>query len=342
MRVAFLYNVKLLSPSLTNEKAQIYAEFDAPKTIAGIKKAIEANGHKVHMIEANETAYLKLKKLKDKKQIDLAFNIAEGFYGEAREAQIPAMLEMLQIPYTGSGPQTLAITLDKSRTKEILSYYQIPCARFQVFLNEKDKLKNGLSFPLIIKPIREGSSKGIMNNSIVRNKKQLVKKVREVITKYKQPVVAEEFLEGREFTVSVIEKNGTPFVLPIIEVTFDDLPKSMNKIYSYEAKWFYDDPSKGHDPLVCPAKISNELKKKIEDIALRTFKALRCKDMSRVDMRMNKRGLPCVLEVNALPGMIPDPVENSNFPKSARAAGIDYNHMIGMIINSAKRRYGLK
>ncbi|MFH1365519.1 MAG: D-alanine--D-alanine ligase [archaeon] len=341
MNIAFLYNVKILSPSLTNEKAQIYAEFDAPKTIEGIKKAIEANGNKVHMIEANDEAYLELKKLKDKKKVDLVFNIAEGFYGEAREAQIPAMLEMLQIPYTGSGPQTLAITLDKSRTKEILSYYQIPCANFQVFSSEKEKIKKGLNFPMLVKPIMEGSSKGIMNNSLVKNKQQLVKNVREVVAKYKQFAVVEEFLKGREFTVGVIVKKGIPVVLPIIEVTFDGLPKNMNKFYSYEAKWFYDDPSKGEDPLVCPAKISKELKMKIEDTALRTFRALRCKDMARVDMRLNSRGVPCVLEVNALPGMIPDPVENSNFPKAARTAGISYNQMIGMIIDSAKRRYGL-
>ena len=126
MNIAFLYNIKLLSPSLTNEKAQIYAEFDAPSTIEGIKEAIESNGHRVHMIEANEEAYSKLKKLKNCRQVDLVFNIAEGFYGEAREAQIPAILEMLQIPYTGSGPQTLSITLDKARTKEVLSYHKIP------------------------------------------------------------------------------------------------------------------------------------------------------------------------------------------------------------------------
>jgi D-alanine-D-alanine ligase len=342
MKIAFLYNVKLISPSLTNEKAQIYAEFDAPETIEGIRKAIEANGHSVYMIEANEEAYPKLKKLKGEGKVDLVFNIAEGFYGEAREAQIPAMLEMLKIPYTGSGPQTLAITLDKSRTKEILSYYNIPCAKFQVFFNEKDPVKKELIFPMIVKPIREGSSKGIMNNSFVKNRKELVKKVKEVITKYKQPAVVEGFLKGREFTVPVLVIKGAPKILPIVEVTFDGLPKNMNKFYSYEAKWFYDNPSKGHDPLVCPANISTALKKKIESVALETFKALRCKDMARVDMRLNNKGIPCVMEVNSLPGMIPDPKENSNFPKSAQAAGIKYEDMIGMIIDSAKRRYGLK
>lgn len=342
MKIAFLYNVKIISPSLTNEKAQIYAEFDAPSTIDGIKKAIEANGHKVHMVEADENAYLKLKKLKENNQVDLVFNISEGFYGEAREAQIPAMLEMLGIPYTGSGPQTLAITLDKARTKEVLKYYNVPCSEFQVFYSEKDSLRKGLKFPLIIKPIREGSSKGIMNNSIVKNKKDLIKKVREVTTKFKQPVVAEEFLEGREFTVGLINKKGAIETLPIIEIKFDDLPKGMNKIDSYESKWFYDDPSKGLDPLVCPARINKKLEKEIIKTCINAFKFLGCKDMARMDLRMDKRGTPRILDVNSLPGLIPDPKENSRFPRAARTAGIKYEELIGMIINSAKRRYGLK
>jgi len=342
MNIAFLYNIKLISPSLTDEKAQIYAEFDAPETINGIKKAIEANGHKVHMVEANEEAYIKLKKLKDAGQVDLVFNIAEGFYGEAREAQIPAMLEMLQIPYTGSGPQTLSITLDKSRTKEILSYHKVPCSEFQVFYSRNDSLRKGLNFPLIVKPIREGSSKGIMDNCVVKDRKQLNKKLEEMLKKYKQPVIAEEFLNGREFTVGLIEKNGVPTVLPIIEVSFDDLPKGMNKIDSYESKWFYDDPSKGLDPLTCPAKISKEFEKKIKEVCLGAFKVLNCKDFARMDLRLDKKGIPKILDINSLPGLIPDPKENSRFPRAARTAKIKYNDMIGMIINSAKKRYGLR
>jgi len=342
MNIAFLYNIKLISPSLTNEEAQVYAEFDAPETIEGIRKAIVANGHRVHMIEANQEAYIKLKKLKDNKQVDLVFNIAEGFYGEAREAQIPAMLEMLQIPYTGSGPQTLAITLDKSRTKEILSYYKVPTPHFQIFNGIKEPLKKDLKFPLIAKPIREGSSKGIMDNCVVRNKKELLKKILEINKKYNQAAIVEEFIEGREFTVGILGQKGIPQVLPIIEISFEDLPKGMNKIDSYESKWFYDDPSKGMDPLVCPAKVSKELEKKIKETCLGAFRVLNCKDMARMDLRLDKKGIPRIIDVNSLPGLIPDPKENSRFPRAARTAGIKYEKMIGLIIDSAKKRYGLK
>jgi D-alanine-D-alanine ligase len=339
MNIVFLYNIKLIPPSLTDEQAQIYAEFDSPATINGIKKAIEANGHKVHMVEANEEAYIKLKELKAKKKVDLVFNIAEGFYGEAREAHLPAMLEMLRIPYTGSGPLNLAITLDKARTKEILSYYKIPNAKFQVFQSQKDKLRADLDFPLIVKPVREGSSKGIMDNCVVKNDRELRKKLNEVLGKYKQAAIVEEFLPGTEFTVGILEKDKGPAVLPIIEVKFDDLPKGMNKIDSYEAKWFYDDPEKGMDPLVCPAKIPKELEERIKRVAIATFRVLNCKDLARIDIRLDKKGVPKIIEINSLPGLIPDPRENSRFPRAARTAGISFNEMIGMIINSAKRRY---
>ncbi len=342
MKIAFLYNIRLIPPSLTNEEAQIYAEFDSPVTINRIKKAIESNNHKVHMIEANEKAYIKLKKLKEKKEVDLVFNIAEGFYGEARESQIPAMLEMLKIPYTGSGPLNLAITLDKARTKEILTYYKIPNARFKVFYNRTIKNLEELKFPLIVKPIREGSSKGIKDNCVVRYNKELAKKVDEIITQFNEPVIAEEFLEGREFTVAIIEKYGKPRVLPIIEIIFDNLPKNMNKIDSYEAKWFYDDPEKGMDPLVCPAKLTRELKKSIERTCLETYRILDCKDMARIDIRLNKKGIPNVIEINSLPGISPDPKVNSRFSKAARTAGIEFNDMIKLIIDSAKRRYNLE
>jgi D-alanine-D-alanine ligase len=341
MKIAFLYNIKLIAPSLTNEEAQIYAEFDSPETIEGLKKAIEANNHTVHMIEANQDAYIKLKELKEKNEIDLVFNIAEGLYGESREGQIPSMLEMLQIPYTGSGPLNLAVTLDKARTKEILSYYKIPNAKFQVFSLVNEKL-NGLKFPIIVKPISEGSSKGIMDNNVVKNKEELTKKIKEIIEKYNQKAIVEEFLNGREFTVGLIEDINGPRVLPIIEVKFDELPKNMNKIDSYEAKWFYDDPSKGMDPLVCPAKIDKKLEEKIKKVSLDTYKVLNCKDFARLDIRLDKKGIPNVLEINSLPGLIPDPKENSRFPRAARAAGIEFNKLIGMLIDSAKRRYNIK
>lgn len=337
-----MYNVKRMAPSLETPEAEKYAEFDTIETIEGIRNAIEANGHEVHMVEADEKAYGKLMKLKAEGEVDLVFNIAEGLGGEARESHIPAMLEMLNIPYTGSGPLAMAITLDKARTKEILSHHGIPNAKFQVFHSGNEKLGNGLSFPLVVKPVAEGSSKGIKNDCFVKNEYELRRKVNEIISKYRQSAIAEEFLEGREFTAGILGNGASAKVLPIIEVDFSYLPEGTAKIDSYEAKWIWDDCSGSVDPLTCPAKLTNSEKKEIEELALRTFHILGCKDWSRLDMRMDRAGMVKVIEVNALPGIIPDEKENSRFPRAARAAGLDFQKMVGEIINAAAERYNMK
>ncbi|MDP2749939.1 MAG: ATP-grasp domain-containing protein [Nanoarchaeota archaeon] len=340
INIAFLYNVKKVAPSLENPEADIYAEFDSPETIAGIRKAIEANNHKVICVEADEYAYHKLKELKDNKKVDLVFNIAEGLRGESRESHIPAMLEMLGIPYTGSGPLTLAVTLDKARTKEILNHYNIPNAKFKVFNSEKEQLGD-LKFPLIIKPLAEGSSKGIKDDCVVYDEKKLKKKVSEIIKKYKQPALVEEFLDGREFTVGIIGNGKEAKVLPIIELNFDFLPKNAAKIDSYEAKWIWDDGTSKIDPLICPAKLDKNTKKAIEDVALKAFNVLGCKDWARLDIRFDKDNQPNIIEVNSLPGIIPDPKENSRLPRAAYAAGMSYEELLGKVIDVAGKRHSI-
>ncbi|MBU0758191.1 MAG: hypothetical protein KKF44_09040 [Nanoarchaeota archaeon] len=150
----------------------------------------------------------------------------------------------------------------------------------------------------------------------------------------------EEFLEGREFTVSVLG-NNSPTVLPIVEITFDHLPDSLNRFDSYEVKWYWDNPDLYGEPVKCPANIARTLETKIKSTALRTFSALGCVDMARIDMRLDNRGIPNIIEVNALPGLHPDPKEQSRFPKSCFAAGMSYDDIIIEIMNAAMKRYGL-
>lgn len=335
MRIAFIFNIRHSKPSLKNKKAIEEAEFDSPETIRGIAKALKKLGHKVFLIEANENAYLKLKRLK--KKIDFAFNIAEG-YGIDREAQIPAILEMLKIPYLGSKPLTQAICLNKAKTKEILSFHKIPTPNFQVFETGNEKLRKDLKFPLIVKPNCEGSSKGIFQNSVVKNEKELRKKVKEVIKNLKQPALVEEFLEGREFTISLIGNNPVE-VLPPVELNFSQLPKNFYPMDSYEVKWLIDNPKSKIKTVICPAKIEKKLWEKIKDICLRTKKALEILDWCRIDLRLDKKGIPNILEVNQIPGIIPDPKENSRFPLAARAAGYSYEEMLEKLIKTALKRY---
>jgi len=339
MRIAFTFNVRHVKPSLENSQALEEAEFDTPETIQGISKALKKLGHRVFLVEANEKAYLKFKKLKP--EIDLVFNIAEGIYGQDREAQIPAMLEMLKIPYVGSKPLTQAICLNKARTKEILILNHIPTPNFQLFKTGKEKLKKDLKFPLIVKPNQEGSSKGIFQNSFVRNEKDLRKKVRKIIKELRQPALAEEFLQGRELTVGLLGNNPVEVLAPV-ELNFSSLPKGFLPMDSYEVKWLVDNPESGIQTVICPTKINKNLWSKIKQICLKTKEVLEILDWCRIDLRLDKKGVPNILEINQIPGIIPDPKENSRFPLAARMAGYSFEEMLEKIIKAACKRYEIQ
>lgn len=254
---------------------------------------------------------------------------------------MPAMLEMLQIPYSGSDALTLGICLDKSRAKEILTYHKVPNAKFLVANRMEDIAGTNFDFPLIVKPISEGSSKGIFSSSFVKNAKELEDEVSRILLSYNQPALIEEFLSGREFTVAVIGNGNEAEVLPIIEIRYEDFPQDVVPLYSYEAKWILDTKENNFDVFECPAKLDSKLEEKIKETVLRTYNVLRCKDWSRIDVRLDKNGIPNIIEINPLPGIMPDPNENSSFPKAARAAGMDYNQMIQRVLYSAAQRYNL-
>lgn len=348
LKVALTYNIKpeenifgertplsLNSNSLKNFN-DTYAEWDSLDTINAIKNSLELY-HDVTMIEANENAFEKFKNT----EIDIVFNVAECAYGSSREAQIPAMLDMLQIPYTGSDPLTLTTCLDKARTKEVLSYYKIPNAKFLLVQEINDLSNFDLSFPVIIKPVAEGSSKGIFNSSFINNFFDLETNLAELLQEYSQPFLIEEFLPGREFTVALIGNKNDLEVLPIIELNLHELPSELVPIYSYEAKWVIDTKDNPLNIFSCPADIDNELENEIKEVAKKTFNILRCKDWSRIDIRLDANNKPNVIEVNPLPGILPDPDDNSCFPKAARTAGMNYEEMINRVLNTAAKRYGL-
>ncbi|RJP60765.1 MAG: ATP-grasp domain-containing protein [Ignavibacteriales bacterium] len=345
--VALTYNVKPDSTSKvlqdssqsylqSDETLDRYAEWDTYETIYAIRDALTAH-HNVTLIEANEDAYEKFRKLKP----EIVFNVAEGANGISREAQIPAILDMLQIPYTGSDPLTLSLCLDKSRTKEVLTYHGIRNSKFIVSHGENGFAGKELKFPLMIKPIGEGSSKGIFNSSFVNDHATLEKTLAENVNKYNQPFIVEEYLPGREFTVAVLGNGREARTLPIVEMNFNELPKDMVPIYSYEAKWILDTRENPLDIFSCPADINKELERKISELVLKTYSVLNCKDWSRIDVRLDAEGEPNIIEVNPLPGVLPDPQDNSCYPKAARTAGLDYQQMINEVLLAAAKRYGL-
>lgn len=352
MKVALIYNLKKDTPSNADTSSlppDFYAECDDFETVDAIRTAL-AEFHDVTLVEADEDAYEKLRSLRP----DVAFNVAEGTCGSAREAQIPAILEMLQIPYTGSDPVTLALCLDKARTKEILGAHGIPTPQFRVVETPDDVArilpgkgalpypgKPLLKFPLVVKPLSEGSSKGIVNSSVVRNEAELGREVARVLSLYREPAIVEEFLPGREFTVALIGNGDDLRVLPIVEIRFDSLPPGAHPIYSFEAKWVWDTSDKPLEIFSCPATVDADLELDIESVCLRAWDALRLRDWARIDVRCDASGHPQVIEVNPIPGILPQPEQNSCFPKAARVAGLSYNAMVRRVLDSARSRLGL-
>lgn len=338
MHIAFTYNVRHTKPAL-DQAAQDEAEFDEPETIAAIHDAIVVNGYECTDVEADEHAYGKLQKVKG--QVDLVFNIAEGLRGEMREAQIPAMLEMLGIPYTHSGALASAITLDKTLTKKIWLYHGLPTPKFvTVGFKEKPYVEN-LRFPVLVKPNAEGSSKGVFNDNVVEEPEKLVSKIRQIRKAYGNGVLVEEFLDGREFTVTVMG-NSSPYTLPIVEQNFDIFPPEMRRLVSYEAKWFFEDTlPDARIAYHCPAQIDTRLEKLITELCIKAFTVLGCRDIARIDLRLDGAGRPNLLEINTLPGMMPGENVVSYYPVAARAAGWDFNRMIGQIITHARERLGM-
>ncbi|MCX6710887.1 MAG: ATP-grasp domain-containing protein [Candidatus Woesearchaeota archaeon] len=332
--VAITYNLKKKPAKGLPE--DFYSEFDEKSTISAIESAIRKAGFKTARIEADEKAYIKLKKMRP----DFVFNIAEGLRGRSRESQIPAMLELLEIPYLASDPTTLSIGLNKAMTKDMLIQNRIPTAAFQVFYKADEKLLRKLHFPLMVKPLYEGSSKGIKNDCVVKNDAELRKKLSEIIAAYEQPALVEEFLSGRELTVAVIG-NDEPIALPILEIVFDSLPPEANPIYSYEAKWVWDTKENPINVVSCPARISPYLKRRIEKIAIQTYRALNVRDWCRIDMRLGKHNRPYVLEINPLPGIGPDPVEHSNLPAMWYSMGLKYEQLINTVLYYAMKRAGI-
>ena len=334
MNVGLCFNLKKPSPNPLAD--DLYAEWDDEETIEAVRFAL-ARRHRVTLIEGDEEAFEKFRRLRP----DIVFNIAEGIHGASRELQIPAMLEMLRIPYTGSDPLTLALCMDKSLAKEILGYHRIPTSPFRVVRTMK-KNNDLPSFPLIVKPLWEGSSKGIGNKALVGTLKELKEQVATILTRYRQPALVEKYLPGREFTVALLGNGDKVEILPIVEIRFDQLPAEINPIYSYEAKWIWDTVEKPLEIFTCPAKVPLHLHRKIKNVCRAAFAALRCQDWCRIDIRLDDAGEPNVLELNPLPGILPNPDANSCFPKAARTAGLGYDDLINRVLEIACQRLGLK
>jgi D-alanine-D-alanine ligase len=196
--------------------------------------------------------------------------------------------------------------------------------------------------PAMVKPLLEGSSKGIPEAALCEDPDAVLSRVDHVLEVYRQPALVEEFLPGREFTCAILGNGAAARALPLVEIRFDALPAGSKPIYGYEAKWIWDTPEQPLPIFCCPARVDGALQASVSATAVAAFHALGCRDWARVDLRLDAAGTPRVLEINPLPGVLPDPTQNSCYPKAARAAGLDYHAMIGAVLDAALERYGLR
>jgi len=319
LRVGLAFNMKRIDSNSGDDRE---AEYDAPETILSVTRAIESRGHAVVPLEATTDFPRALAA----SGVDLVFNIAEGMTGRNREAQIPSLCELLGVPYTGSDSAALSICLDKALAKRLLVDVDTPA--FQVFSTGREKLRP-LRFPVIVKPNQEGTSKGISRKSVCADEDQLRERARDLIDRYRQPALAEEYIVGREFTVGLLGERR-PRVLPPMEVVFlsqDDLP-----VYDYECKQHWQ----RHVRYECPASLSKEELRSIERVCRSTFMTLGCRDVARIDLRLTPDGRVYVIEVNPLPGLTPD---YSDLCLIANGAKIDYPTLIGEIMSGAIKRW---
>jgi len=263
------------------------------------------------------------------------FNLCEEINGNAEmEMCVAGLLELMGIPYTGSNPLALGLALNKFHAKQILRSAGIPTARGVLRSpGQKRTIPRGMRFPLFVKPSREDASLGINSDSVCRTVKELEKQILYIHEVYEQEALIEEYLDGREFNVSVLG-NRNPEVLAISEINFSGLPDSEPRIVSYRAKWDEESPMFQFTAPICPAPVTKRLENRIKDIAIRSYQCIGCRDYARVDMRTDSRGGLYVLEVNPNPDISP----KAGFARAARAAGFSYSDMILRIGEMALER----
>jgi D-alanine-D-alanine ligase len=346
-KVAVLANIKERGKPLPKGvPPDAGADFDYIETVDQIRAAIETDGHSTIFIQANADLPFALREHKP----DICFNIAEGLGGDGREAQIPALLELFKIPYTGSRVMANAISLDKTLTKRIWRDRRLPVAPFQEFIIGDESLRPDMRFPLFVKPAREGTGMGVDVKAIVNNEPELRERVKYIMLMYKQPALVETFLSGREFTVGMIgrwdskrysrhpewydEKHGY-HVFPILEL---DSSRSVTPgIYSQASK-SKSVGEEGAPGYVCPANTSPDLTKKLHHLAIRAHMAIKAIDVSRTDIRLDARGEPVLLEINTLPGLTPG---FSDLCLESASEGITYEDLILDILYLGASRWGL-
>jgi D-alanine-D-alanine ligase len=346
-RVALLANSKSNAPKIEGIPQDMWDDLDSDKTINTLVEAIRAGGHECEFLEGNYALIDAVRQYRP----DICFNICEGHFGDAREAQVPALLEMLRIPYTGSKVLTLSLALDKPMTKRVLAYHDLPTPAFQVFERVNEPLSEDMTFPMFVKPSREGTGMGVSGKSIVHNETELREQIEYILQRYQQTALVEKYIEGREVTVGVVG-NLTGVVarrmpdnvdarriqagllfLPPMEVDLQPFVES-DIVYSNRLKVDLADQLN----YICPAPLDDELVGELNWLTAAVFRVTGALDVSRIDFRLDAKynNKPYILETNPLPGLSPGV---SDLVIEAAADGISHSELVNMILETALRRY---
>jgi D-alanine-D-alanine ligase len=300
-----------------------------------VQESLQRSGYKSSLFNMNGDVRRLLDFL-EQEQPDVIFNLCESVGNESvHEMHVAGIYELMGIPYTGAGAFALGTCLNKARTKEILTYHKIPTPRFVVVknLNELNNADFDLPFPLIVKPSREDASAGIEGASIVDSIAALRRRVRFIFQNFDQPALVEEYIEGRELNVAIIG-NKRPIVMPVSEIDFSGLPSHYPKIVTYNAKWMEGTEEYVGTVGKCPAPLDPETERVVKDLALRSYRIMGCRDYARIDLRLDAKGRPFVLEVNPNP----DISDDAGFARSSRAYGLTFDEMIARIVEYALER----
>lgn len=348
-RVALLANLKKNAPKIEGMPEDMWADLDSERTVNALVNAIRQGGHECEFLEGDVTLFDTVRKYKP----DICFNICEGHFGDAREAQVPALLEMLRIPYTGSKVLTLALTLDKPMTKRILTYHDLPTPPFQSFERVDEPLSPDMEFPLFVKPSREGTGMGVSAKSIVHNEEELREQIAYILGRYKQTALVEKYIEGREVTVGLVgnligpasrrlpEDEDSPRIqaglrfFPPLEVDLQPYQET-DTVYSGRLKVDLADQLN----YLVPAPLEPEMVAELNWLTAAVFRVTGALDVSRVDFRLDAHNhwKPYILEINPLPGLSPG---ISDLVMEAEADGVSHTELVNMILETALRRYGM-
>jgi D-alanine-D-alanine ligase len=326
MKVAIVYHAK--EGRVTNIFGMPNKEWYPLETISLVAKALEKSGHTVKLIQGDANIIPNLEeflpRISEGKELGIVFNLALGIQGKCRYTHIPAILEASGIPYTGSSPLGHALALDKVIAKQIFIATGLPTPDFTVF-NDTQELTHALHYPIVVKPRSEAASLGL---TVVRDEKGLKEALADILETFKQPALAERYIEGRELNVSIYG-NAPPLVLPVLEVQMEGANPN---VFSHDLKFNHTGTRVRK---VCPAKLPPGLSVHIQELALRAYQVLNIYDHARVDIRLDKNNNPFLLELNSMVSVNP----TSSLVYAAKSVGIDYDRLINEILDAAVRRY---